>query len=81
MKPGEDVKDVDKGWVDRGCQKLGEPGACFCTLCLRRIIYATSGKKNVSLHVLDPSHRVAVRAIQHTSRLPGATATTADIPV
>ncbi len=60
------------------CQKLRQPGACFCTLCARKILYGTSGKKVLPRHELDPSHQAAVRAIQHTSRLPGATAT-ADI--
>ncbi|KAL0154205.1 hypothetical protein M9458_050459, partial [Cirrhinus mrigala] len=37
------------------------------------------GKKVLSRHELDPVHKATVRALQHTSRLPGATAT-ADIP-
>ncbi|KAL0149030.1 hypothetical protein M9458_055645, partial [Cirrhinus mrigala] len=42
-------------------------------------MYGTSGKKVLSRHELDPVHKATVRALQHTSRLPGATAT-ADIP-
>lgn len=35
------------------CQKLSEAGTCFCTLCARRLIYATSGKKLLSRHESD----------------------------
>ena len=63
MKPGEDIKLVDKGiknkwrwsWIEEAgrdgkpfgswSQKLRQPGACFCTLCARKILYGTSGKK------------------------------------
>lgn len=56
------------------CQKLSEAGACFCTLCTRRLIYATKDKKVLSWHESDSSHKAAVRAIQYTSHLLGATA-------
>lgn len=42
-------------------------------------MYATSGKKVLPRHNFVPRHREAVRALQHTTRLPGAT-TTADVP-
>ena len=61
------------------CKKLGEAGACFCTLCSRKIIYGSSGKKVLRKHEADPGHQAAARAVQHTTRLPGATAT-ADVP-
>ena len=61
------------------CKKLREPGACFCTLCSRKLMYATSGKKVLPHHESDPAHRAAVHALEHTTRLPGAT-TTADVP-
>ena len=61
------------------CKKLRESGACFCTLCSIKLMYATSGKKVLPRHESDPAHRTAVRALEHTTRLPGAT-TTADVP-
>ena len=61
------------------CKKLREAGACFCTLCSRKLLYATSRKKVLPRHELDPAHRAAVCALQHTTPLPGAT-TTADVP-
>ena len=56
------------------CKKLSEAGASFCT-CLRKLRYATSGKKVLGRHELDPAHRAAF--LQHTTLLPGAT--TADV--
>ena len=61
------------------CKKLRAAGACSCTLCSRKLIYATSGKKVLPHPDSEPTHRAAVRALQHTTRLPGAT-TTADVP-
>lgn len=64
MKPGEDVKGLDKSiknkwrwaWIEdvgldgkpfsSWCQKLRQPGACYCTLCSKKLMYGTSGKKN-----------------------------------
>lgn len=98
MKPGEDIKDIDKSiknkwrwaWIEdvgsdgkpfgSWCQKLRQPGACYCTVCARKLMYGTSGKKVLSRHELDPVHKATVRALQHTSRLPGATATAAIPP-
>ena len=39
----------------------------------------TSGKKILTRHEKDPAHKAAARAVQHTTLLPGASAT-ADIP-
>ncbi|KAL1250518.1 hypothetical protein QQF64_018314 [Cirrhinus molitorella] len=61
------------------CQKLRQPGACYCTVCARKLMYGTSGKKVLSRCELDPVHKATVRALQHTSSLPEATAM-ADIP-
>src|SRR4029434_781079 len=60
-------------------KKLREAGACFCTLCSKKILYATTRKKVLPHHELDPAHRAAVCALQHTTPLPGAT-TTAYVP-
>lgn len=97
MKPGEDVKHIDKGiknkwrwaWLeDLGvdgkpfsswCQKLPQPGVCYCTLCRKKLVYGTSGKKMLPRHEQDAFHKAAARSVQYTSRLPGASAT-ADIP-
>src|SRR4029434_9442581 len=32
------------------CMKLREGGACFCTLCSRQLLYATSGEKVLPRH-------------------------------
>lgn len=74
MKPREDVT-IDKGlknkwhwaWIEEigrdgkpfgsWCKKLG---ACFCTLCSRKLMYSTSGKKVLPRHELDPGHKAAL---------------------
>ena len=55
---------------------LRAAGACSCTLCSRKLIYATSDKKVLPCHKSDPSHTAAVCTLQHTTQLPGATTTT-----
>lgn len=55
-----------------GAKKLREPRACFCVLCSQKLVYATSGKK---VPVLRRKHKAAIRALQQTSPLQGATAT------
>ena len=57
------------------CQKLKEPGACFCVPCSRKVMYGSSGVKVLNRHASDPDHIASVRAVSHTSTLPGATAT------
>ena len=94
MNPGEDALLFDKGknnwrwaaWIEKfgkdgnpfgsWCKNLGEAGAC--TLCSRKLVYATSRKKVLPQHELDLAHSAAVHALTHTTRLPGAT-TTADV--
>ena len=62
------------------CKKLRAAGARSYTLCSRKLINATSSKKVLPRHKSDPTHRAAAAvALQHTTRLPGAT-TKADIP-
>ena len=95
MKPGEDALLIDNGWTNKWrwlwieeIEKDGQPfgscckklraAACSWTLCSRKLVSATSGGKKPR-HESDPDHRAAVRALQHTTRLPGAT-TTADVP-
>lgn len=57
------------------CQKLKETGACFCVPCSRKLMYGSSGKKILNRHASDPGHIASMRALSHTSNLPGATAT------
>ena len=63
---------------DSCCKEL-RAAACSCTLCSRKLINATSGKKELPHHESDTSHRAAVCTLQHTTRSTGAT-TTADVP-
>ena len=57
-------------------KKLREASA----LCARESYYMElAGKKVLPRHDLDPAHKAAGGALQHTTLLPGAT-TTADLP-
>ena len=73
-----DEKD-DKGKLFRTwCKKLSEPGACFCCACNKKLLYGSNGKKALFKHNYEPGHQAAVRALQHTTVLPGATVTSED---
>ena len=72
MKPGEDIKEVDKGikkkwrwaWMEAvgidgkrygsWCQRLRQPGGCYCTVCARKLFYGSSGRSG-------PAHNASVR--------------------
>lgn len=47
--------------------------ACFCTFCSGKLLYASSGKKVLARHEIDPGHRA--RALKLTTMLTGATVT------
>lgn len=67
---GQDGKPLSS-W----CHKLAVPGACFCVVCHKKLLYATSGKKTLLRHDFDKAHRAAVQALLYTCTLPGATST------
>lgn len=52
----ETGKDGETFWS--WCQKLCDPCESFCVLCLKKIIYATRGKKVIPRHELDPAHKL-----------------------
>ena len=96
MKPGEDIKEVDKGiknkWQWAWIEAVGIDGKALWKLvskaptarsmllhCVCTEIVIWSGKKVLPRHEVDPAHSASIRALHHTSRLPGATAT-ADVP-
>ncbi|KAI7805551.1 hypothetical protein IRJ41_010841 [Triplophysa rosa] len=60
-------------------KKIKQPGTCFCTVCHRRLQYGNNGKKVLARHQSEASHNAAVRALQYTSSLPGATSTTTEV--
>ena len=59
------------------CKKL-KAAACSCTLCSRKLIYATSSKKVLPRQKHCPLME-QLFSLQHTTPSPGAT-TTADVP-
>lgn len=62
-------------WV----KKIKQPGMSICTACHRRLKYGNNGKKVLARHQQEVSHNAAVRALQYTCSLPGATSTTTEV--
>ncbi|XP_052420177.1 uncharacterized protein LOC127964065 isoform X2 [Carassius gibelio] len=60
-------------------KKIKQPGTCLCTVCHRKFQYGNNGKKVLARHQSEASHNAAVRALQYTCSLPGATSTTTEI--
>lgn len=58
------VLGLDRGNVGDGrpfstdCNKLRELGACFCSACLKKLLYSSSGKKVLAHCDLDTSHKL-----------------------
>lgn len=54
--PGQRAADPNP--LEPGAESFGKPGACYCTLCARKLRYGTSGEKRkvLSRHELDPVH-------------------------
>ena len=50
------------------CKKLRAADACSCTLCSRKLIYATSVGEVLPHPESEPTHRAAVCTLQHTAR-------------
>ena len=71
---GDDGKPVSS-W----CKKLKLPGACICVVCHKNIQYGSNGKKVLIRHQAEEKHKAAVRSLQHTASLPGATTTTTEV--
>ncbi|XP_062268267.1 uncharacterized protein LOC133974640 [Platichthys flesus] len=63
----------------RMCKKMKMPGVCFCVVCHKKIVYGSNGKKVLSRHQSEASHKANVRALRHTSSLPGAAVTTTEV--
>lgn len=71
-----DEKGDDETPIRSWCKKMKKPGVCMCVICHKTIPYGSNGKKVLIRHQSDASHKAAVRSLQHTSRLPGASETT-----
>ena len=50
MKRRQELKGGDGEPFSTGCLKLREPGACFCSVCSRKILYGSSGKTGLASH-------------------------------
>ena len=61
------------------CKKIKMPGVCFCVVCHKKMVYGSNGKKVLTRHQSEASHKANVRALRHTSSLPGATVTTTEV--
>lgn len=48
----------------------------MCVVCHKKTVYGSNGKKVLMRHQPEDAHKAAVRALQHTVSLPGATTTT-----
>lgn len=48
----------------------------MCVVCHKKTVYGSNGKKVLMRHQPEDAHKAAVRALQHTFSLPGATTTT-----
>lgn len=48
-------------------------------VCHKKIVYGSNGKKVLTHHQSEASHKANVRVLQHTSSLPGATVTTTEV--
>lgn len=58
------------------CKKISQAGVCFCTVCGKSIVYGSSGKKALRKHANLEDHVKAMRSVDNTTRLHGATTTT-----
>ncbi|XP_028292840.1 uncharacterized protein LOC114455661 [Gouania willdenowi] len=63
------------------CKKMTLSGVCMCVICHKKIPYGGNGKKVLARHSADAKHKAAVRALKHTSSLPGAVTVTAEAPI
>ena len=57
------------------CWGAGVTSCGRLCLCGRKLKYGSSGKKALRKHAKDPVHKASVRALSHTTILPGASAT------
>ena len=53
-------------------QKTKEPGAAWCILCSKKLVYKSNGKKSIDKHSTDSKHEERLGAMKHTSTLPSA---------
>eukprot|EP00745_Piridium_sociabile_P019195 TRINITY_DN2900_c0_g1_i2.p1 TRINITY_DN2900_c0_g1~~TRINITY_DN2900_c0_g1_i2.p1 ORF type:complete len:270 (+),score=47.64 TRINITY_DN2900_c0_g1_i2:279-1088(+) len=55
-------------WLRKGVQ----PGAAWCLLCGKKIVYKSNGKKSISSHGIETVHVERLNALKHASTLPAA---------
>ncbi|KAL8567152.1 hypothetical protein ACOMHN_033054 [Nucella lapillus] len=53
-------------------RKTTEPGASWCRLCSKKLVYKSNGKKSLEVHSIDTKHVERLNALKHTSTLPSA---------
>lgn len=59
------------------CKKPRKSGVCMCTVCGKSVVYGSSGKKALKKHANLEDHKTAVRSLTNSTKLAGASITTA----
>lgn len=62
---------IDGFAVGLWCEKIDQPGVCYCNVCGKTIVYGSSGKKAIVKHGNLDDHKAALRAVKGTAKMGG----------
>ena len=65
---------VEEEYVGDFMRKIQAPGRAWCSRCPQTVVYGTRGRVALEDHLKTETHKRAVRALAHTSTLPGQSA-------